>query len=133
MKDILSKKAKLQKQLNDIIEQEEKNMVAIHYPIFKKKYEGKYFKRRNSYSCPEKKSDYWWTYCKVTEIKPSDIYQGHNCILSKFDGYSFEIDKDGNIRITQEKYGYTHMLGQEISEKEFNDAWNKMINKINAI
>lgn len=49
---------------------------------------GKFFKTRNSYSCPERPSDYWWLYAHVTHM---DKY-----------GYlyaeTFEVDRDGRVR-----------------------------------
>lgn len=50
---------------------------------------GKTFKYRNSYSCPEKASDYWWLYAKVTKMDTDGT-------LSLF---TFETDKCGRIRI----------------------------------
>jgi len=124
-----NKKEELQKQLDEIKKQEEKELVDKHYPEFKK-FEGKCFKMRNNYSLPEVPSDYWWLYKKVVKIKKEDIYFS-KCktlkVLSYYDGYSFQTDKHGRITINKNEQGYIHGLGEEITEKEFNDAWDKMI------
>jgi len=133
MKKLTLSKEQLQKQLDEIAKKEEQEMIETHYPKFKK-FEGKFFKTSNCYSCPEKPSDYWWLYTKITEIKPKDIYNTRgNGVASHYTGWSFQVDKYGQISIEREKSGYIHSLGQEITEKEFNAAWDKMIDKINAL
>lgn len=126
-------KEELQKQLNKIAIAEEKEMIAKHYPEFKK-FEGRYFKQRNNYSCPKKPSDYWFMYTKITEINPKDVYDTRgNGVACYFKGWTFQTCRDGHISINKEKHGYIHGLGKEITEKEFNDAWNTMIDKINSL
>jgi CCR4-NOT transcriptional regulation complex NOT5 subunit len=44
-------KEQLQKQLDAIAKQEQKEMIEKHYPEFKK-LEGAFYKTRNNYSCP---------------------------------------------------------------------------------
>lgn len=121
---------KLKKQLQEIAEEKLNKVIKDNYPIFKEKYEGKFFKIENSYSSIEK----WWLYTKVTEIKPSHIYIGYkDAVLCNFDGFSFQTNVDKVITIESNKFGFTHSLGKEISEKEYNDAWNKMIDNINKL
>jgi hypothetical protein len=122
------KKEQLQKELARIEQLERKQIIDKNYPIIKKKYEGKYFKYRNCYSCPAKPSDYWWLYVKVVEIKPSDIYDTRgNGITSEYRGYSFQKDKYGQITIQNERKSYIHGLGKEITEMEFKKAWKNII------
>jgi len=126
-------KEQLQKQLNAIAKQEEKELIAKHYPEFKK-LEGKYFKYKNSYSCPEKPSDYWFLYTKITEIKPDDVYNTRgNGVACHFKGWSFQTDKYANISVEKKKTGYVHSLGQEITENEFHSAWDKIIEALNNL
>ena len=48
-----------------------------------------------------------------------------NKVLSRFRGVSFDIDKFG---IRQEN-SYVHLLGKKITEKEFNQAFNKQLSR----
>jgi len=82
---------------------------------------GRCFKYRNSYSCPEKPSDYWWMYTKVMKLK------GANIIC-----WQFQTDRDGKIEIEFARSYYNHMVGDqvEISESEFNKAWRSIQKKI---
>jgi hypothetical protein len=132
LKKELTKKEQLQKELNAIAKQEHKEMIDANYPEFKK-LEGRFFKYKNSYSLPEKPSDYWWLYQKVIEIKPEDIYMGANGPLSHYRGWSFQTDKHGTITIENNKHGYVHGLEKEITEAEFNEAWNKMVERLSNL
>jgi hypothetical protein len=83
---------------------------------------GKCFKTRNNYSCPEKPSDYWWLYVKVTEIDGAAL----KCLR-------FQIDKGGRIDIEPGAFyaswglnGYT-----EIKPAEFNKALSKTMSAAN--
>lgn len=73
---------------------------------------GKCFTYRNCYSCPEKPSDYWNSYCLVSRITGA-----YATVLE------FEIDKDGMIRIHHERCIPASMLGsswKEITRAQFN-------------
>jgi len=132
MENLLSKE-ELKKQLKLISEKENQELIEKHYPEFKK-LEGKCFKNRNNYSCPEKPSDYWWLYTKITEIKPEDLYDtGGNGVACHYKGYSFQTDKDGNVSTQKIDYGYVHSLQKEISEKEFDKAFENMISALNEL
>ena len=61
---------------------------------------GKCFVYRNCYSCPEKPSDYWDSYCQV-----------HSITGSYANVMEFEIDKDGMIRIHPDRCVPANMLG----------------------
>jgi hypothetical protein len=73
---------------------------------------GKCFTYRNCYSCPEKPSDYWQSYCRV-----SSITGAYATVME------FEIDKEGMIRIHPERCMPANMLGsswKEITRAQFN-------------
>lgn len=53
-----------------------------------KKYVGKYYKYKNSYSCPQTEEDYWWTYTYVKELKDNGLIV-----------FSVQTDKYGKITI----------------------------------
>lgn len=129
----LSKK-ELQKQLNEIEEQELSEIIDIHYPEFKK-LEGKFFKYKNNYSCPDSPKDYWFMYSKVIKITRDDIREGFgdNKAMSSCEVMSFQTDKDGKVFIDKCKATYTHLLGNEISKKIFDREWAKMINSITSL
>lgn len=125
-----ARKQELQKELNKLQIIEEQEVINQYYPAIRKKYEGKCFKYQNRYST----DDSWWLYFKVLEIKPEDVYDTNgNGVTSHFRGWSFQTDIHGMITIEQEKNGYVHSLGKQISEAEFNRAYNKMIEKMNTL
>ena len=78
--------------------------------------------KNNSYSCPEKKSDYWNVYLKVVDV---------------FDGgiicFTCEKDSDGNIQIqTEKRYGKNSLIGYvPCKEKEFEKHLLKLKEEIN--
>lgn len=81
---------------------------------------GKAFKTRNNFSCPEKPSDYWWLYSKVTRMDDDGMLYATD----------FETDRYGNISVRFNHYAY-HMQGhQQIPAAEFRRAWKKMQAKI---
>ncbi len=57
------------KKINNEISRLEIKQEKSNIDIYKKKYEGKFFKYKNSYSLPEKKSDYWYDYYYVIKVK----------------------------------------------------------------
>lgn len=87
--------------------------------------EGKAFKYRNCYSCPEKPSDYWWLYIKVTKVTKDHI-----------ETHEFQTDKYGEITINLRKQHYRFLFGAdsriEIKPAEFERAWKAVQTKIGA-
>ena len=128
-KDLQQKKEQLKKQLNEIENLARKKLIEMYYQVFKK-LEGTCYKKKNNYSCPEKPSDYWFTYTRVLEIKEEDIFYDNkdNKVLSRFRGVSFDTDKYENFSIRQEN-SYVHFLGKKITEKEFNKAFNNQLSR----
>lgn len=84
---------------------------------------GKFYKTRNSYSCPEKPSDYWWVYEKVTRMDESGFLYTTQ----------FQTDKHGKIFIEPDHYAYHMQYGTEIKPAVFSRAWAKLIEDIDAI
>jgi hypothetical protein len=87
--------------------------------------EGKAFKYRNNYSCPEKPSDYWWLYLKVLKVTRDHI-----------ETHEFQTDKYGEITINLRKRHYRFLFGAdsriEIKASEFERAWKSVQAKIKA-
>lgn len=84
---------------------------------------GRYFKTRNSYSCPEKPSDYWWVYAKVTKMDDAGFLYTTE----------FQIDKNGDINIRFGHYSY-HMQGwTEIKRSEVVNAWKRLDAKLDKM
>jgi len=130
-KGLLATKKKLQNQLNAIAKQEEKELIEKNHPIFKAKFEGKYFKTINSYNSTDKG---WWLYIKILEIKPSDVYNSiGNEVTASYHGWSFQTTCYNEIIIDKEKNGYVHSIDMEITEDEFYTAYNKMIASIDKL
>src|SRR5581483_1710586 len=59
---------------------------------------GRYYKTRNSYSCPENPSDYWWLYAKCTRMDNEGFLYA----------FKFQTDKYGKIEIESDAHSY-HM------------------------
>ena len=125
---ITKMKNKLIKQLSGIREKEWAMLVDKHYPKFKQM-EGKCFKCVNSYG----QGKDWTLYKKVVKIEKENLYMGSNEVLSFFSGWQFEVRNDGGIYVKEIKSGFIHGLGNEITEREFNAAYNKMITLLNKI
>lgn len=88
-----------------------------------KKLEGKAFKYRNNYSCPQKPSDYWWMYIKVLKVTKDFI-----------DTHEFQTDQYGQITIDLRKRHYRFLFGAdariEIKPAEFDRAWKALQAKL---
>lgn len=83
---------------------------------------GQVYKTRNSYSCPEKPSDYWWLYAKVTHMDADGL------LWTK----DFQTDCRGDINIRLSHMGY-HMQGwTKITQAEFDRAWKRLRETITA-
>lgn len=80
-----------------------------------KKLVGRYFKYRNCYSCPEKESDYWWLYVKVTGADAS---------------FQFQTDRYGRVEIEPDHYFNYSGQYVEITAKEFNAAWGALLKRV---
>lgn len=129
----MSRKEELQKELAEIEKQEEARIMKEAYPEFQKLI-GKCFKQQDSYSCPSKESDYWNTYRKIVSIREEAVYMSvSNQHLSSCIVMEFHTDKYGRIYIHSEHRVYTHILGEEISEEEFNHAFERVFANINAL
>jgi type II secretory pathway pseudopilin PulG len=82
---------------------------------------GKTFRYRNSYSCPEKASDYWWLYAKVTKL------DGDGSLKL----FTFETDKYGHIKITPDGHAYNMDSGyQPISAAEYRKALKALKSRV---
>lgn len=82
---------------------------------------GTCWKYRNSYSCPERESDYWWMYIIVTSI--NDDSTTLRVAVIQQDSY-------GEIRIETNRYYHENMLQTPIKRKEFDGAWDSLIASI---
>ena len=74
-----------------------------------------------------------WYYTKITKITPPDVYQIANGVSCRYKGYSFQTCTYKNFTVEKECSGYVHSLGQQITEAEFNAAWNKAMDSLNAL
>lgn len=80
---------------------------------------GKCFRYRNNYSCPEKPSDYWWLYRKITGVKDGS-----------YTSFQFQTDRDGMVRIEQKEWDNISESDKEITDAEFNHVWKETLAKI---
>lgn len=119
---------------NILIEERDQILIAENYELFKRQFEGKFFKLRNNYSCPETKEDYWFLYTHITSITEESLYAScDGRVLCHCNGWSFQTDKYGNISISKVENGYTHSVGKEITKKEFDSAYELMLSKIQQL
>jgi hypothetical protein len=84
---------------------------------------GKFYRYRNSYSCPQSEADYWWLYIAVAGINE----------YGNMSGWSFQTDKDGKIHIDPERHLSVVSLQQEISQGEFCGAFIDVERKVLAL
>lgn len=81
---------------------------------------GTFYKVRNNYSCPEKKSDYWWLYIHVIGIDKETGW-----LLTR----QIQKDKYGEVsfRCSENRVGLSILSGgKKITKSE----WSKIVNKI---
>jgi uncharacterized protein YihD (DUF1040 family) len=100
---------------------EEEDRIAI--PELKKKYEGKYFKYRNSYSCSENECDYWYVYYKVIKVV------GHN----NFRVARFQKTVHNEIEIYTDHFASEGVLEIKISKREYDRAFSKILKEIEGM
>jgi hypothetical protein len=84
---------------------------------------GRCFRVRDNYSCPEKASDYWWTYIKVLRHK-----DGLACL-------NFYEDSLGQIAIRANHYYVRKTLEgyEEITAQELGSAFNRLLGRASAL
>lgn len=92
-------------------------------PPYKKKFEGKYFKYRNCYSCPKDESEKWWMYVKVEKVTQ----------LHQMQGFTFQTDMYGKVSVEQEKSLSESSCQVAITKKEFDAAYKRMLKRIETI
>lgn len=127
------KKEELLSQLKFIEEKERRETIDAAYPDYKK-LEGKYYKEKNYFSCPKKKSDYWWMYIKVCKVEKDNLYLAiNNVVLAKVECLRFQTDNYGTITIETKKNIYGNSLGKEITKKEFDKAFLAMTKTISGL
>ena len=119
--ELLEKQGKLQLQLRKIQWKLQDINANEYLPKLKRKFEGKYFKYRNSYSCPEGEKDRWWLYIRVDKVK---------CEYN-FECLTFQIDKDGKMFIERESRSLIANRSIKITKREFYNAFRGMIRRIN--
>jgi len=84
---------------------------------------GRYFKTRNSYSCPEKPSDYWWLYAKCTRMNDDGFLYAFN----------FQTDRYGKMEVEPDRHSYHMQDYSPCSKAEFKRAWRKFQTNIAKI
>ena len=85
---------------------------------------GRCFKYRNCYSCPEKESDYWWLYRKITRVEDGSLR-----------AFEFQIDSRGEFEVRPDKFvglGDNGSGWTEIRGDEFSAAWEDFMTNIGA-
>ncbi len=113
---------KLSTELRSVRDKIDKMKVSEQLPKLKKKYEGTYWKYKNSYSCPENPSDYWFLYKKVIQVKD----------LTWLKTLEFQTDKYGTLEI-KENSSSVELLQTKITKKEFDAAYKKAMNKLTKL
>lgn len=86
---------------------------------------GKSFRYRNSYSCPEKPSDYFWLYLRVMSVEGLTI----NCL-------TFQTDNRGRVEIDTRHQKYSGGLSdgyRPITKGQFDRAWRALQKRITTL
>lgn len=113
-------------ELTRIASEAQEKLAAIKYAGWRKDNApkvGKTFRYRNSYSCPEKPSDYWTMWAKVTRM-------GEDGILY---ATQFQTDKYGNVDIKFDQCIHHAQYYTPCPKAEFNKAWRALLKKLNGI
>jgi hypothetical protein len=84
---------------------------------------GKFYRARNNYSCPEKRSDYWWVYAEVTRMDEFGML------------YATEIqtDRHGNISIRFDSCIHHAQSWSPTTRYAYVKAWAKMLAKVKGL
>ena len=85
---------------------------------------GKTFRYRNNYSCPEKKSDYWWLYTKVVGVDRYGDLITNSFQTDRYGATSFEPGK----RLTVLTQGY-----QPVSAAQYRRAFDAAIKAVKKL
>jgi len=83
---------------------------------------GKTFRTRNSYSCPEKPSDYWWLWAKVTRMDDGGMLYAT----------TFQVDRYGSIDIKRDQCIHHAQCYTQCPAAEFNRAWKALLRLVNS-
>ena len=88
------------------------------------KYVGRFFKYKNSYSCPETEKDYWWIYATILKTEDCGVRM-----------FSFEIDSYGTFEIKPNEWhvSFPYVEWIEIDKAEYMKAWNSFYAKISKM
>lgn len=120
-----NKKNELNQIRKEVLRLEDQVMRSTVGSIVRKS-KGTYWTYRNSYSCPDKPSDYWKTYSYVYRV---------NANLTQY-VFQFQTDKYGEISIKPNReYGLAYPIGEstgyrKISKKEFDTELKKVRAKL---
>jgi hypothetical protein len=123
LKRLQHQEKKTESKLNSIRNQISRIESATLLPLLKKKYEGKYFKCRNSYSCPKDDSERWWMYMKIEKVDQ----------LHQMSGCTFQTDMYGRVIMEQKPSLSEAVCEIEITKKEFDAAYKKILKRIGTI
>lgn len=83
---------------------------------------GKTFRTRNNYSCPEKPSDYWWLYAKVTRMDEGGLLYAT----------TFQTDRYGQITIQYDNCIHHAQYYSACPVGQLNKAWRALVKKLPA-
>ena len=83
---------------------------------------GKTFRTRNSYSCPEKPSDYWWLYAKVTRMDNAGMLHAT----------TFQTDKYGVVSVNFDQCVHHAQYYDPCPAADFKTAWKALLKKLNS-
>lgn len=90
---------------------------------FLKEFIGKYYKYKNSYSCPQEEKDYWWLYIHIIEVKDGWLRV-----------FEFQKDQYGKIIIEDNATMSSPTPDDKYIEctvEEFYREWQNMMDNIN--
>lgn len=126
-------KEELQRQLNDIAKKEKEKFIEKNHQPLVDKFVGKFFKQQQSWG-GGLRNKIWYKYTKVLSINPDDVYAIHDDMpTAHCKVYSFQQDAIGDINFCVSTKAYAHNLGEEISEDEFNEEWNRVMDVLSEL
>lgn len=117
LKPILNKLNKQRVAVSDRIDELETQLAL---PDLKKKYKGKYFRYKNSYSSDK----WWWLFIYISDVLTERVFVAS----------SFQITVDGKCEFrVGEKMYYESMLENKITKSEYTAALKRFKAKLNQL
>lgn len=120
--DICAKRKELESRLAKITKEEEAAKRLLDWPGMQAQIGT--WKFKNSYSCPQEDSDYWWLYRRIDKIlKTGEVFFTE-----------FQIDKNGHLSVKSDTSDWVFEKSYMTKWERVGKAeWNKAVKKVSKL